>query len=253
MIPPRSRSEGENLGYIDGIPRDRHPRLDSGSESVTEAKFQFSSKMNLCQYLCVIWIVPPLKRRRPASNQMTYYEILGVPKEADATQIKKAFRKLAMQYHPDVSKEPEAETRFKLIYIAYDILTDPYKRTLYDEMQERRQREPVYEERKMNDWQAGVAHTARHYSRMRYEEFDDSLLSKIRFHTHQGIALIFAFSLLCISFVCIGLGYWFLTGKHYNGSILLGSFAFIAGAILMYNAFRALIGVFKIWTMQTID
>jgi hypothetical protein len=184
---------------------------------------------------------------------MTYYEILDVPKTADSVQIRKAFRKLAMKYHPDVSTEPEAETHFKLIYIAYDILIDAYKRGLYDEMQERRQREPIYEESKMNDWHAGAARSAGHYSRMKYQEFDDSLLSKIRFHTHQGIAMIFAFTLLCISFTCLGLGYWFLSGKHYNGSILFGSFALIAGGLLMYNSFLALIGVFKIWTMQTID
>jgi molecular chaperone DnaJ len=61
-----------------------------------------------------------------------YYEVLGVPREADAAAIKDAFRKLAMQYHPDRNKEPGAEERFKEIAEAYAVLSDPRKRADYD-------------------------------------------------------------------------------------------------------------------------
>jgi len=61
-----------------------------------------------------------------------YYEILGVPRDADAATIKKAYRKLARQYHPDVNKSPEAEAKFKLINEAYEVLGDPEKRKRYD-------------------------------------------------------------------------------------------------------------------------
>lgn len=63
---------------------------------------------------------------------MNYYEILGVEKTASQEDIKKAYRKLAIKYHPDKSKEENAEEKFKQISAAYDILSDPEKRKLYD-------------------------------------------------------------------------------------------------------------------------
>jgi molecular chaperone DnaJ len=61
-----------------------------------------------------------------------YYEILGVPREAAPDEIKSAFRKLARQYHPDVSKEQDAEEKFKEINEAYSVLSDADKRARYD-------------------------------------------------------------------------------------------------------------------------
>jgi len=64
--------------------------------------------------------------------QRDYYEVLGVPKNADGKAIKDAFRKLALQYHPDRNKAPGAEERFKEIAEAYAVLSDPKKRAEYD-------------------------------------------------------------------------------------------------------------------------
>jgi curved DNA-binding protein len=63
-----------------------------------------------------------------------YYDILGVSRNASADDIKRAYRKLARKYHPDVSKEPQAETRFKEVGEAYEVLKDPEKRKLYDQL-----------------------------------------------------------------------------------------------------------------------
>ena len=62
----------------------------------------------------------------------TLYDTLGVPKTASADEIKKAYRKLARQYHPDTNKEPGAEDRFKEITEAYEVLSDPEQRARYD-------------------------------------------------------------------------------------------------------------------------
>ncbi|MBN2102021.1 MAG: molecular chaperone DnaJ [Candidatus Aenigmarchaeota archaeon] len=62
-----------------------------------------------------------------------YYEILGVSKEASKEEIKKAYRKLAMQNHPDVSKDPNAEEKFKEISEAYAVLSDEKKKAQYDQ------------------------------------------------------------------------------------------------------------------------
>ncbi len=64
--------------------------------------------------------------------QRDYYEVLGVPRDADAKTIKDAFRKLALKYHPDRNKSPDAEARFKEIAEAYAVLSDPRKRAAYD-------------------------------------------------------------------------------------------------------------------------
>ncbi len=63
-----------------------------------------------------------------------YYQILGVTRDASAEDIKKAYRRLARKYHPDVSKEARAEERFKEVAEAYEVLREPEKRAAYDQL-----------------------------------------------------------------------------------------------------------------------
>jgi curved DNA-binding protein len=63
-----------------------------------------------------------------------YYDVLGVPRDASADDIRAAYRTLARQYHPDVNKEPGAEDRFKEIAEAYEVLRDSEKRERYDRL-----------------------------------------------------------------------------------------------------------------------
>lgn len=67
------------------------------------------------------------------TNKRDYYEVLGVARSASLDDIKRAFRKLAMKYHPDRNKEPDAEQKFKEINEAYQVLSDQNKRNLYDQ------------------------------------------------------------------------------------------------------------------------
>ena len=67
-----------------------------------------------------------------ATTKRDYYEVLGVSRTADDAEIKKAFRGLARTLHPDVSSEPDAEERFREVVEAYEVLSKPETRQLYD-------------------------------------------------------------------------------------------------------------------------
>ena len=67
-----------------------------------------------------------------ATTQRDYYELLGVPRNADGAAIKKAFRGLARSLHPDVSEAPDAQERFREVVEAYEVLSKPEARELYD-------------------------------------------------------------------------------------------------------------------------
>ena len=67
------------------------------------------------------------------ADKRDYYDVLGLSKGASEDDIKKAYRKLAKQYHPDVNKAPDAEAKFKEINEAYEVLSDPQKKATYDQ------------------------------------------------------------------------------------------------------------------------
>ena len=67
-----------------------------------------------------------------ATTKRDYYEVLGIEKSANGDDIKRAFRKLARQFHPDVNKDKDAESKFKEINEAYEVLSDDQKRAAYD-------------------------------------------------------------------------------------------------------------------------
>src|SRR5919112_2061114 len=69
-----------------------------------------------------------------ATTERDYYEILGLPRDASDLDVKRAFRKLARELHPDVSELPDADERFREVAEAYEVLSNPERRQLYDRL-----------------------------------------------------------------------------------------------------------------------
>ena len=121
-----------------------------------------------------------------------YYRTLGVSRDATADDIKKAFRKMARKYHPDVSKEPDAEARMKEINEANTVLSDPEKRAAYDQLG--RGYRPGQEFRPPPDWDAGFEFSGRGFSPTEAADFSDffaELFGRMGggrggFHAHGG-------------------------------------------------------------------
>jgi curved DNA-binding protein len=100
-----------------------------------------------------------------------YYQTLGVARDATADEIKKSFRKLARKYHPDVSKEPDAERRMREVNEAYAVLSDPEKRAAYDQVG--RGYQPGQDFRPPPDWDAGFEFSGHGFSPQDTADFSD--------------------------------------------------------------------------------
>lgn len=100
-----------------------------------------------------------------------YYQTLGVARDATADEIRKAFRKLARKYHPDVSKEADAEARMQEINEANAVLSDPEKRAAYDQLG--RNYRPGQEFHPPPDWDAGFEFSGQGFSPHEAAKFSD--------------------------------------------------------------------------------
>src|ERR1700712_4426289 len=89
-----------------------------------------------------------------------YYETLGITRSAGAEEIKRAYRKLARKYHPDVSKEKNAEAKFKDVQEAYEVLKDSEKRAAYDQLG--RDYRPGQQFRPPPDWEQRFGQSGTH-------------------------------------------------------------------------------------------
>lgn len=100
-----------------------------------------------------------------------YYQTLGVARDASADDIKKAFRRLARKYHPDVSKETDAELRMREVNEAYTVLSDPEKRAAYDQLGQGYQTGQDF--RPPPDWDAGFEFSGRGFAPDQAGDFSD--------------------------------------------------------------------------------
>jgi curved DNA-binding protein len=114
-----------------------------------------------------------------------YYQILGVAKTATADEIKKAYRKLARKYHPDVSKEPDAEKHMKEVNEANAVLSDLEKRAAYDQLGSRYQAGQEFQP--PPDWDAGFEFSGGGADGAEFSDFFANLFSRAR-HSRSASA-----------------------------------------------------------------
>ncbi len=108
---------------------------------------------------------------RSGEEPKDYYEVMGVKRDATQDDIKRAYRKLARKYHPDVSKEADAEKRFKEIGEAYEVLKDPEKRAAYDQLGANWQQGQDF--RPPPDWDQGFEFHGGGYTGANADQFSD--------------------------------------------------------------------------------
>jgi len=111
-----------------------------------------------------------------------YYRALGVARDAPQDEIRKAFRKLARKYHPDVSKEPDAEARMKEVNEAYAVLSDPEKRAAYDQLG--RGYRPGEEFRPPPGWDAGFEFSHHDMPGGEFSDFFSELFGRLGARAH---------------------------------------------------------------------
>jgi curved DNA-binding protein len=121
-----------------------------------------------------------------------YYKVMGVARDATEAQIKQAYRKLARKYHPDVSKEKDAEARFKEVGEAYEVLKSPEKRAAYDQLGQGHRAGEEF--RPPPNWDSGFEFSGSGQGNSAYSDFFDSLFgaqgrsgrSRGDFHAGRG-------------------------------------------------------------------
>jgi curved DNA-binding protein len=105
-----------------------------------------------------------------------YYGIMGVARDATQDEIKRAYRKLARKYHPDVSKETDAEARFKELGEAYEVLKDPEKRAAYDQLGANWKAGQDF--RPPPDWDAGFEFSGGYQDGSAFSDFFETLFGR---------------------------------------------------------------------------
>jgi curved DNA-binding protein len=113
-----------------------------------------------------------------------YYDTLDVKRDASQDEIKRSYRKLARKYHPDISKETDAEAQFKQVGEAYEVLKDPEKRAAYDQLGANWQAGQDF--RPPPDWDQGFEHQGDGFTEAQYSDFFESLFGQRGYGDAQG-------------------------------------------------------------------
>lgn len=181
---------------------------------------------------------------------VNFYELLGIDRKAGKSEVKKAYRELAKKYHPDVNHDPKAENIFQNIKSAYDILSDPNKRRIYDYLlfrQEQRNREGYthYKTNRPSYTHQRRSQKAYHQKREREETFTKN--DYIQFNLKQVISLGILIIVFSAGVLLTGFGLRFMFLKDFNGSMVAGYFTTAAGLGLIYGTVKGIKVLITLW------
>lgn len=163
-----------------------------------------------------------------------YYSTLGVPKTATQDEIKKAYKKLAFKFHPDVCKDFNAHEKFIKINEAYEFLSNPEKRAFYDNLRSSSNKSSKQNEQ-YQEWQEKARSTAKQNAQTEFSKYKQSVLDNLTQAyktTKKGAE--------------IGCGLYF--GLTFLGSALFGIYKYIEYWVLVSQGARN----FSVWTVLSI-
>ena len=155
-----------------------------------------------------------------------YYNILDISRNAQEVDIKKAYRKLALIWHPDINDSPFAHSKFIEINEAYEILINPAKREKYDKLFTENKEVEISTEFK--EWQDTAKRKAEKYAKMDSEEFKSKILSELKLAGKYGVSF-GCFTFLIFGFI-INLIFGFKMPFAFISAIIFG-----IGAVYFYN------------------
>lgn len=179
-----------------------------------------------------------------------YYKILGVDFDADDEDIKRAYRKIALKYHPDKNSSDDATEKFIKATEAYEVLIDPKRREEYDSFYEAGSHDPKMSQSERNnykekekDWSKYGREKAKEYASMQYVKFTKRAFQevKIGFSYIPNLIAIIIVGMILIG-TAMSLPYVFEAGSFYGFFLLL---LLSSMAYLEYSLFNVLISDYK--------
>ncbi len=180
-------------------------------------------------------------------SRVNFYELLGIDRQATEAEVKKAYRNLVKQYHPDLSSKPDTAKSFQLIQTAYEVLSDPHKRAIYDQLLHRRE-QGLHQSRAQESIYTGAQQGEYAYYTTAHESTQLSLAEKVQFHLKQAVGAGILSVLAVVSIGLTGLGMVFLFVKDFNGAMVAGYVTTAAGVGLLVNVVKAFRVIGRIWT-----
>ena len=178
-----------------------------------------------------------------------FYKLLGIADGATDAEIKRSFREMAKIYHPDINKSADAGDNFRMLYVAYDTLSDPFKRKMYDDLRRNDflQTENFWNKAYYEKMQRRSDMRARGFAEMEFEKFEESVFSKVGFHAKQILAFLIFFTMLCGGMACLIMGFHFVFYENFNGAQVSGYGLWAGAFILCYISGKALLDIYEIW------
>lgn len=186
-------------------------------------------------------------------HNVDFYQLLGIDRKASASEVKKAYRELAKKYHPDINHDPKASNIFQNIQSAYEVLADPRKRKIYDNLLDR-QEKGEFQNQFRKDFETEEERVKQEHAhqkakeKVKKERYQLNTPAEfLQFNLKQTVGLAITGVVLIAGMLLTGVGINFLFVKDFNGSLVAGYFTCGLGLLLIYKMISAIKTLFHIW------